>query len=35
MRITIYYGVADTVAALAFVYLDEVIEFVKHNLGIM
>jgi beta-1,4-mannooligosaccharide/beta-1,4-mannosyl-N-acetylglucosamine phosphorylase len=30
-RIALYYGGADTVTALAFVYLDEVIEFIKHN----
>jgi beta-1,4-mannooligosaccharide/beta-1,4-mannosyl-N-acetylglucosamine phosphorylase len=30
-RIAIYYGGADTVTALAFAYLDEVIEFVKTN----
>ena len=30
-RIAIYYGGADTVTALAFSYLDEVIEFVKTN----
>lgn len=28
-RLAIYYGGADTVTALAFAYLDEVIEFVK------
>ncbi len=30
-RIAIYYGGADTVTALAFAYLDEVIEFIKTN----
>jgi beta-1,4-mannooligosaccharide/beta-1,4-mannosyl-N-acetylglucosamine phosphorylase len=30
-RIALYYGGADTVTALAFTYLDEVIEFIKHN----
>ncbi len=30
-RITIYYGAADTVTALAFGMVDEIIDFVKHN----
>ncbi len=30
-RIAIYYGAADTVTGLAFCYIDEVIDFVKHN----
>jgi beta-1,4-mannooligosaccharide/beta-1,4-mannosyl-N-acetylglucosamine phosphorylase len=30
-RIAIYYGGADTVTGLAFAYVDEVVEFVKHN----
>jgi len=30
-RITIYYGAADTVTALAFTQIDEVIEFIKKN----
>ncbi|WP_268626524.1 glycoside hydrolase family 130 protein [Paenibacillus alvei] len=30
-RIAIYYGAADTVTALAFGYVDEIIEFVKNN----
>ncbi len=30
-RLAIYYGGADTVTALAFTYLDEVIEFLKSN----
>ena len=30
-RITIYYGAADTVTALAFGMVDEVIDFVKRN----
>lgn len=32
-RITLYYGGADTVTGLAFAYLDEVLQFVKSNLG--
>src|SRR5574344_1396972 len=30
-RIAIYYGAADTVVALAFCRVDEVIDFIKHN----
>ena len=30
-RIAIYYGGADTVVCLAFAYVDEVIDFIKHN----
>lgn len=30
-RIAIYYGGADTVTGLAFAYVDEVVEFVKHH----
>ena len=30
-RLAIYYGAADTVTGLAFGYLDEVVDFVKHN----
>ena len=30
-RLALYYGCADTVTALAFAYIDEVIEFVKSN----
>ena len=30
-RVAIYYGCADTVTGLAFTYVDEVVEFVKHN----
>ena len=30
-RMAIYYGGADTVTALAFCKMDEVIDFVKHN----
>jgi beta-1,4-mannooligosaccharide/beta-1,4-mannosyl-N-acetylglucosamine phosphorylase len=30
-RVAIYYGCADTVTGLAFAYIDEVVEFVKHN----
>jgi len=30
-RITIYYGAADTYTAIAFAYLDEVLEHIKHN----
>jgi len=30
-RIALYYGGADTVTGLAFAYVDEVVEFVKHN----
>jgi len=30
-RLAIYYGAADTVVALAFAYLDELIQFIKDN----
>ena len=30
-RVAIYYGGADTVTGLAFAYVDEVVEFMKHN----
>ena len=30
-RIAIYYGAADTVVALAFCKLDEVVKFIKDN----
>jgi beta-1,4-mannooligosaccharide/beta-1,4-mannosyl-N-acetylglucosamine phosphorylase len=30
-RIAVYYGGADTVTCLAFAYVDELIDFVKHN----
>jgi beta-1,4-mannooligosaccharide/beta-1,4-mannosyl-N-acetylglucosamine phosphorylase len=30
-RVAIYYGCADTVTGLAFAYINEVVEFVKHN----
>ncbi|MFN3420714.1 MAG: glycosidase, partial [Armatimonadota bacterium] len=30
-RLAIYYGGADTVVALAFAYLDELVQFVKDN----
>ena len=30
-RLAIYYGGADTVTGLAFAYVDEVVEFMKHN----
>jgi len=30
-RIAIYYGAADTVVALAFAYIDEVLAFIKEN----
>jgi beta-1,4-mannooligosaccharide/beta-1,4-mannosyl-N-acetylglucosamine phosphorylase len=30
-RLAIYYGAADTVTGLAFGYLDEIVDFVKHN----
>jgi len=30
-RLAIYYGAADTVTALAFAHLDEVITFIKEN----
>ena len=30
-RLAIYYGAADTVTALAFAYIDEIIAFVKEN----
>ena len=30
-RLAIYYGAADTVMAMAFAYVDELIDFVKAN----
>jgi beta-1,4-mannooligosaccharide/beta-1,4-mannosyl-N-acetylglucosamine phosphorylase len=33
-RIAIYYGAADTVTCLAFVYADELVEYIKTNSGI-
>ncbi len=30
-RLTVYYGGADTVTCLAFAYIDELIDFTKHN----
>lgn len=30
-RLAIYYGAADTVTALAFAYIDEIVEFIKKN----
>lgn len=30
-RLAIYYGAADTVTGLAFGYLDEIVDFIKHN----
>ncbi|HET7087539.1 MAG TPA: glycoside hydrolase family 130 protein [Anaerolineae bacterium] len=30
-RVAIYYGGADTVTGLAFAYVDEIVEFMKHN----
>ena len=30
-RITIYYGAADTYTAMAFCYVDEVIEYIKKH----
>jgi beta-1,4-mannooligosaccharide/beta-1,4-mannosyl-N-acetylglucosamine phosphorylase len=30
-RIAIYYGAADTVTGLAFTYIDDLVDFIKHN----
>ncbi len=30
-RIAVYYGGADTVTCLAFAYVDELIDFIKHK----